>query len=100
MELTAKEQQILDGYYVRVRYNDRPVTIPGCKAPGNHLDGDKSFCTLVSDSSLVTSTSTHNPCQETFKRIADKFTPKNWKKACESNLDEPAFSAEKETAGY
>lgn len=47
-ELTPAEIQKLDGYYVRLRYNDEPVTIPGCKAPGNHLEGDESFCTLVS----------------------------------------------------
>ena len=45
----VKDVPNLDGYYVRVRYNDRPLTIPGCKAPGNHLDGDESFCTLVSN---------------------------------------------------
>lgn len=47
-ELTPAESQKLDGYYVRLRYNDEPVTVPGCRTPGNHLDGDESFCTLVS----------------------------------------------------
>jgi len=46
-ELEPKEKQKLDGYFVRVRYNDRPMTIPGCRLPGNHLEGDESFCTLV-----------------------------------------------------
>lgn len=46
-EFKPKEKQKLDGYYVRVRYNDRPMTIPGCRLPGNHLEGDESFCTLV-----------------------------------------------------
>lgn len=45
--LTQSEKSKLDGYYVRMRYNDEPVTIPGCKTPGNHLEGDESFCTLV-----------------------------------------------------
>ena len=45
--LSAADQKKLDGYYVRVRYNDRVVTVPGCKAAGKHLDGDESFCTLV-----------------------------------------------------
>jgi len=49
-ELTPEEKKKLDGYYVRLRYNDEPVTIPGCKLPGNHLEGDESFCTLVSPS--------------------------------------------------
>ena len=47
-ELSQQEKNKLAGYYVRVRYNDRPMTIPGCKIPANHLEGDESFCTLVS----------------------------------------------------
>ena len=47
-KLTPDERSKLEGYYVRLRYNDEPVTIPGCKLPGNHLEGDESFCTLVS----------------------------------------------------
>lgn len=47
-ELTPEERGKLDGYYVRMRYNDEPVTIPACRMPGNHLEGDESFCTLVS----------------------------------------------------
>ena len=46
-ELSAQQLSSMDGYYVRMRYNDRPFTIPGCRMPGNHLDGDESFCTLV-----------------------------------------------------
>jgi acid phosphatase len=42
----AKKKQ-LDGYYVRVRYNDKVMKVPGCKPVGKHLDGDDSFCTLV-----------------------------------------------------
>ena len=44
---SAQEKSKLEGHYVRIRYNDRPLTIPGCRTPGNHLDGDESFCTLV-----------------------------------------------------
>jgi len=51
-ELTAAEKEKLKGHYVRVRYNDRPMTVPGCKLPGKHLDGDESFCTLVTDTLL------------------------------------------------
>ena len=46
-ELSAEEKSALKGYYVRVRYNDRPMTIPGCRLAGNHLEGNESFCTLV-----------------------------------------------------
>lgn len=47
-ELTATEKQKLRGHYVRIRYNDRPMIVPGCRLPGKHLEGDESFCTLVS----------------------------------------------------
>lgn len=47
-ELSEAEKQKLDGYFVRLRYNDEIVTIPGCKSEGNHLPGDESLCTLVS----------------------------------------------------
>jgi acid phosphatase len=38
--------------------------------------------------------------QEAFKKIADKFTPKNWKEACDANIDAPAFPEKPEPAGY
>jgi acid phosphatase len=47
-DLTASERGKLQGYYVRLRYNDETVIVPGCRKAGNHLEGDESFCTLVS----------------------------------------------------
>jgi acid phosphatase len=47
-ELPAFERSKLDGYFVRIRYNDKVMSVPGCKAPGKNFDGDESFCTLVS----------------------------------------------------
>ncbi|KAK3322481.1 histidine phosphatase superfamily [Apodospora peruviana] len=83
-ELTPAERGSLNGYYVRVRYNDEPVTIPGCRIPGNHLEGDESFCTLAA-----------------FKEIVDKFTPRNWKQQCRENLDMPTLPKdEPEWAGH
>ncbi|KAM0349348.1 hypothetical protein ACHAPU_003757 [Fusarium lateritium] len=82
-DLTEDEKERLKGYYVRLRYNDRPVTIPGCKPSSKHLDGDESFCTL-----------------ETFKEIVDKFTPRNWKQQCRANIKEPAFPGKSEPSGY
>ena len=62
-------------HYVRVRYNDRPVRIPGCAVTAeNHLPGDETFCTL-----------------EAFKSIVDKFTPKNWGAECMDNLGEGLY---------
>ena len=46
-ELNEFERGRLDDFYVRIRYNDRSMVIPGCKMPGKHLEGDESFCTLV-----------------------------------------------------
>ncbi|KAF1954784.1 phosphoglycerate mutase-like protein [Byssothecium circinans] len=82
-ELSEDQRKQLQGYYVRIRYNDRIMQVPGCKVQGKHLEGDKSFCTL-----------------EAFKEIVDKFTPKNWKHACASNVDAPEFPAQEEPAGY
>ncbi|KAK0709064.1 histidine phosphatase superfamily [Lasiosphaeria miniovina] len=83
-DLTPSEKKKLDGYYVRLRYNDEPVTIPGCKTPGNHLEGDESFCTLAA-----------------FKAIVDKFTPRDWKQQCriDRNIPTPQIK-EPEWAGY
>ena len=47
-ELTSAEKDRLRGYYVRVRYNDEPVRIPGCRPAGKHYDDDETLCTLVS----------------------------------------------------
>jgi acid phosphatase len=85
MPETTRQQ--LRQYYVRIRYNDRPMRIPGCVAkPSNHLPEDDSFCTL-----------------EAFKEIADKFTPKNWKVECMENLGQGIFGKDdkdKSNAGY
>ncbi|KAI0969238.1 histidine phosphatase superfamily [Xylaria arbuscula] len=82
-QLTSNEKAKLQDYYVRLRYNDEVVTIPGCRENGNHLEGDESFCTL-----------------EAFKVIVDKFVPKNWKQQCSQNVKAPAFPAKPEPAGY
>ncbi|KAL9618235.1 MAG: hypothetical protein Q9160_007005 [Pyrenula sp. 1 TL-2023] len=68
--LTSAERQRLEGFYVRMRYNDEPVAIPGCASPGNHLEGNETFCTL-----------------DAFKRIVDEFVPRDWKKECQSNMN-------------
>ncbi|KAI4213935.1 MAG: hypothetical protein LQ351_003630 [Letrouitia transgressa] len=81
-EMNQDEKERLKCYYVRVRYNDRPIVVPGCRLLGKHWEGDESFCTL-----------------EAFKAIADKITPRSWTQACVENLDKPAFPAEAEPAG-
>lgn len=82
-EMTEDELTQIEGHYVRVRYNDEPVTIPGCKAAGNHLEGDETFCTL-----------------KAFKGIVDKITPKNWKQECANANKENLLPAKPEPAGY
>lgn len=82
-EINDADMSRLDGYYVRIRYNDVPVVVAGCRKPGNHLEGDESFCTL-----------------KEFKRIADKFTPKNWKTACNANLGVKATGKTPDIAGF
>jgi acid phosphatase len=52
-ELTDAQKSKLEGYYVRIRYNDEVMKVPGCKVAGNHLDGDESFCTLVSRNRML-----------------------------------------------
>lgn len=74
------EKSKLDGYYVRLRYNNQVMRIPACGVSGRHLEGNDTFCTL-----------------EAFKRIADEFIPQNWKKQCLENLDGPIAGLEKET---
>lgn len=74
--LTDSQKDQLSTHYVRIRYNDTPVTLPFCKPLGKHLDGDESFCTLTA-----------------FKEAADMVTPKDWKKECKSNLGSSAFPA-------
>ena len=48
-ELSSLQKQNMNGYYVRIRYNDQPMIIPGCRPTTKHLNGDRFFCTLVSD---------------------------------------------------
>ncbi|KAI0188205.1 histidine phosphatase superfamily, partial [Xylaria flabelliformis] len=67
-KVTTEEVQQLDEYFVRIRYNDRIMRIPGCQEEGKHFDGDATLCTLLE-----------------FKSIVGKFTPKGWKRACNSN---------------
>lgn len=63
--MTSLERQKLSGHFVRIRYNDQPIVIPGCKPPGKHLDGDETFCTLVHDPFPTSS-----PTSFTLKHLA------------------------------
>ncbi|KAL4880932.1 histidine phosphatase superfamily [Aspergillus karnatakaensis] len=85
--LPEPARESLQSHYVRIRYNDQVVRIPGCAAkPQNHLPGDDTFCTL-----------------DAFKEIVDKFTPKSWKYECVQNLGEGLYGKddrEKAVAGF
>ncbi|KAM3457185.1 hypothetical protein MY3296_001237 [Beauveria thailandica] len=82
-ELTNAEKERLRGYYVRVRYNDEPLRIPGCRPAGKHYEDDETLCTLAA-----------------FKSIVDRITPTNWKAQCGANMDKPALPSKPEPAGY
>ncbi|OJJ45749.1 hypothetical protein ASPZODRAFT_68749 [Penicilliopsis zonata CBS 506.65] len=86
-DFPPSSRKLLQQHYVRIRFNDRPVRIPGCAAkPENHLHGDDTFCTL-----------------DAFKEIVDKFTPKDWSEDCIQNLGEGLFGkgdAEKSPSGF
>ncbi|PWY89987.1 phosphoglycerate mutase-like protein [Aspergillus heteromorphus CBS 117.55] len=85
--LPESTKPLLRTHYVRIRYNDRPVRIPGCAAkPQNHFPGDETFCTL-----------------EAFKEIVDKFTPQSWRDECLQNIGEGLYGkdeSEKSIAGF
>lgn len=84
-ELSTAEKAKLNGYFVRIRYNDKVMTVPGCKKAGNHLEGDETFCTMAA-----------------FKAIADEFTPRNWKRECDANMESVTIKpvGQEEWAGY
>ncbi|CZT18924.1 related to acid phosphatase [Ramularia collo-cygni] len=73
-DMSQEQRERLQGKFVRIRYNDKVVTLPGCKGEGRHLEGDESFCTL-----------------EAFKQVADRFTPQDWRGECRTGLGTSAF---------
>ncbi|KAL2822375.1 histidine phosphatase superfamily [Aspergillus cavernicola] len=85
--LSDPARESLQKHYVRIRYNDQPIRIPGCAAKAqNHLPGDETFCTL-----------------EAFKEVVDKFTPDSWKNECVQNLGEGMYGKddkENSVSGY
>ncbi|KAF2862881.1 phosphoglycerate mutase-like protein [Piedraia hortae CBS 480.64] len=78
-DMSAAERQRLDGHYVRLRYNDRPVILPHCARPENHFANDPAICTLTA-----------------FKQIVDSFTPADWSAECRSSLGQPTLKGEVE----
>ncbi|ORY98625.1 histidine phosphatase superfamily [Syncephalastrum racemosum] len=54
-------------HYVRVRYNEKVLELPGCAGQGEHYDGDKSLCTL-----------------EAFKKIVKEQIPDDWEDECKA----------------
>lgn len=80
--LSLDQKSRLQNYFVRLRYNNRSLVIPGCKTVGKHWKGDETFCTL-----------------EVFKEIVDQFTPHDWRFACVQNLDNTDLKQEVEPAG-
>ncbi|PWY86826.1 histidine acid phosphatase [Aspergillus heteromorphus CBS 117.55] len=81
--LSARQQEALAPYYVRLRYNNQSLVVPGCRAPGRNWRGDERFCTLAA-----------------FKEIVDRFTPADWAQGCLTNLDRPGLPERIDPAGY
>ncbi|RKF54190.1 putative acid phosphatase SPBC4.06 [Erysiphe neolycopersici] len=73
-DYSKEDQSLFDEYFVRIRYNDDVMVIPGCAKPGNHLEGNKSFCTL-----------------KAFKNIVDQFVPSSRESICMADLNMPVI---------
>ena len=48
-----------------MRYQNKTMMLPACKADGNHLDGHPEFCTLAA-----------------FSEKVKELTPVNWEEEC------------------
>ncbi|KAF2756906.1 phosphoglycerate mutase-like protein [Pseudovirgaria hyperparasitica] len=81
--LSTTQKSALDGFFVRVRYNDKVMQVPACAQPGKHFEDDTTLCTLAA-----------------FKGVVDAFTPRSWKGACRQNLDKAVFPEAEERAGF
>lgn len=55
---------------MRIKYNEEPVVIPACKAPGSHLPGSPAFCTMTA-----------------FRQMVEAIVPRDWKSECQQNLE-------------
>ncbi|KAK9461644.1 histidine phosphatase superfamily [Lipomyces oligophaga] len=64
---TAKPKE-----YVRIRYNGQPLDLPACSAAGDHLEGQRSLCTM-----------------EAFTEFVKRVSPKDYTKECNENLKTP-----------
>ena len=54
-----------DKHFVRVRYNDKLLQLPGCAQQGDHYEGDATLCTL-----------------EAFQKIVQEQVPQDWAEEC------------------
>ena len=100
-DLDNTDKSLLDGYYVRIRYNDSVMTVPGCNLQESISKEMRRFahCEFLQCNRHV-SCDINTESQSAFKAIVDKYTPKNWKTECRSNLDRSAFPEAIEPAGY
>ena len=116
-ELSDAEKGRLDGWYVRLRYNDAIVQIPACQAKGKHWAGDpqqRAPTSLGLDPAQLRAGGIGSSdafggakpigelrpagqggdasfCTlEAFKSVVDGFTPKNWREECVRDLGKPA----------
>jgi len=55
-------------HYVRMRYQNRNLSLPICADEGNHLEGSPEFCTLTA-----------------FQKRVAELTPKDWEAECNTS---------------
>ncbi|KAI9478618.1 MAG: histidine phosphatase superfamily [Benjaminiella poitrasii] len=59
------KQKETNEHFVRVKYNEKTLKLPGCASKGDHKEGDSSLCTL-----------------DAFKKIVKDQVPVDWEKEC------------------
>ncbi|BFZ63297.1 hypothetical protein YB2330_004419 [Saitoella coloradoensis] len=62
---------VKEEHYVRLRYNEKPMTLPGCAPQGKHLAGDASLCTL-----------------DAFREVVESMVPADWMGECDAGPKE------------
>ncbi|KAJ3219632.1 hypothetical protein HDU67_000120 [Dinochytrium kinnereticum] len=82
-------KEVTEDHFVRVRYNGRPVRLPGCSGMGSHYLGDPTVCTFeafkkVMEKELCLGDPTvfiHCPFEEVIEKVMPKqFEEEYWPK--------------------
>ena len=52
IQSTSARKKEGDDFFVRLKYNNGTLVLPGCQEQGRHLENNRGFCTLVSQHSV------------------------------------------------